>query len=178
MPKSLIEKIESQRVLTLQAIGRNERQHLQYLGLEPPPTKEAGFYWLYTNYTPKELLESVKGTKRAAVDLPLLARAHDGIANVCDVTEDGFRLVYNGSAGDGYLRSRISQHFNSAEGTGSLHILGSSLNDIERWRVSYVTTSMLSDHRDQGTHSYKGLHAKHYERLWRLQYGWPLFCTY
>lgn len=181
MPKNLTARIESLRTVTFQRIGRNSRGNLEYQGNErgvlPPPTNESGFYWLYTDYSTEELIASQKGYKQKAIDLPLLAGLHDGLSNVCSIKHEGFRLVYNGIAEKLFLRSRISQHFNGGNGTGSLHISDSTLNNLERWRVSYVATSALSSHRDAGSQTYIGLHAKHYERMWRLEHGWPIFCS-
>jgi hypothetical protein len=181
VPKNLITRIESLRAVTFQRIGRNSRGQLEYLGddrnVSPPPTNESGFYWLHTDYSTAELIASQKGFKQKAIDLPLLASLHDGLSNVCSINHEGFRLVYNGIAEKLFLRPRISQHFNGGDGTGSLHILGSTLNNLERWRVSYVATSALSPHRDVDSHTYIGLHAKHYERMWRLEHGWPIFCS-
>jgi hypothetical protein len=178
MPKDLIREIEGYRTATLLSVGRNAKLHLQYQDGTPPSKNDAGFYWFYTDYTDEELRNAEIGNKRGAVNPPVLAHAHIGLAHVCNIEHDGFRLVYNGSAGDDYLRSRIIQHFTGGDGTGSLHILGSTLNDLARWKVSYVTSTQLAAHRQPNEHYYLGLHAKHFERLWRPQYGWPRFCTY
>lgn len=170
MPR--IEAVRQQRLLT---IGRDE--HLKQLRLEsPPPTNVRGFYWFYTNYTLDELEAAIASEAGNAIDLPWMTALHRDLAHVCTITQDGFRLVYNGIAGESLgIRKRLGQHINGGEGTGALHIRKSSLSDLTRWRYSYATIDAKGPIKADVPMSFAD--AKSVERIWRLEHGWPLFCT-
>lgn len=143
-----------------------------------PATKTDGFYWLYTSYTEAEMCACTPSSKRKAVAIDRLVSERQGLKMICSREVSGFRLVYNGIGGvgpKGYggLRERIFQEFRGGEGTGSLAICDSSLNDLSRWRYSYVLWSEISHtnsvlYADQG----EGL-----ETMWRLHFGWPILCA-
>ena len=162
------------RSTRLLRVSKNKYDELEFEGA--PPTKVSGFYWIYTSYTLDELEGCTASPLAKAVNIPLMAKLHNGLGNVCDIEEDGFRLVYNGIARASMgIRERLGQHFNGGDGTGSLHIKHSSLNDLSRWRVSYVSTSSKNLIAADVESDY--VHAKHVERIWRLVHGWPLLCT-
>lgn len=141
-----------------------------------PPTKSHGLYWLFTNYSIAELKSCTKSTDKGATDIGFLAALHENFAHISTITNDGFMLVYNGMAGKSCgLRERIHQQFNGGKGTGCLSILRSSLNDLNRWRVSYVILQVSKSQTPDVSANYEK-HAKDLERIWRLQYGWPLLC--
>lgn len=175
MPKVLLPKIEQIRRVRLLKIGRNNRGQLAIEN--PPPTKSAGFYWIYSSYSQPDLEQQQGPACSNAVDIGLLARLHCGLANSCNIRLDGFRLVYNGIAGVGTgLRERLHQHFNGGEGTGSLAILRTDLSDLDRWRISYATIEVREDGAPDVFADYDNV-AGHVERMWRLEYGWPILCT-
>lgn len=143
-----------------------------------PPTKESGLYWIYTTYKDNELLASTPSGKRNAIDFKNVVTQHTHLAHVCDCEVNGFRLVYNGIGGlgpkgHGGLRERILGEFRGGEGTGSLAINCSSINDLSKWRVSYVLWSEISF---EHSHEYSKF-AEMIERLWRIHFGWPVLCT-
>lgn len=174
MPKSLLPQIEVIRKSKLLGISRNARDQLSINN--PPPTKSAGFYWIYTNYSQLELEQQVPQCQ-GAIDIGLLSKLHNGLANTCKIQPEGFKLVYNGIAGAKTgVRERIHQHFNGGEGTGSLAILRTNLNDLERWRVSYATIETPQRYTPDVAAQYDAV-AEHVERMWRLNYGWPMLCT-
>lgn len=132
-------------------------------------------YWIYTSYSISELKGAIRSPQSGATDIALLATLHEGWSNVCQIETDGFQLVYNGIGGGKCgLRERIHQHFNGGEGTGALAILRSSVSELDRWRVSYVTYQ-LRDGSPPDLMCQQQNH-RHLERMWRLQHGWPLLC--
>lgn len=143
-----------------------------------PPTRTSGLYWIYTTYEEADLQAASPAPNRGAVQLQVLATSRQGITNICQRTIDGFRVVYNGIGGigpkgRGGLRERIFQEFKGGEGTGTLGICNTSVNDLTRWRFSYVLWSEINhieplDYASQ---------AASIETLWRLHYGWPLLCA-
>lgn len=158
-----IDATRSSRLLTITEMGR--------LKIPAEITKDlGGFYWIYTSYSINELMACRKADKNGAIDIGALAKLHHGLRGVNNGQIGEFRLVYNGVAKP--IRSRLQQHFNGGEGTGCLAIKHTSLNDLSRWRISYAAAGL------QGAHiplSY-GSQAKTFERLWRLEFGWPLLC--
>jgi hypothetical protein len=91
--------------------------------------------------------------------------------------------VYNGiggfNGGTYDLRTRILQEIHSEDPrTGSLCIRQSAVNDLTKWRFSYVTLDCAKQKTasDFGPDwNYKD-HASDLERCWRLAHGWPLLC--
>lgn len=175
MPKVLLPQIEKIRQTRFLTIGRDNRGQLAIQN--SPPTKSAGFYWIYSNYSQTDLERQQEPACSNAIDIGLLAQLHCGLANSCNIDLDDFKLVYNGIAGVGTgLRERLHQHFNGGEGTGSLAILRTDLSDLDRWRISYATIEVRGDHKPDVYANFDKV-AKHVERMWRLEYGWPILCT-
>lgn len=173
-PIPILQQIENFRVPRHLSIGRDKRGNLAINN--PPPAKAAGMYWLYTSYTIKELKACTISLDAGAIPLNHMARLHEGLPHVSTIEIEGFRLVYSGIVGTALgLRGRIHQHFNGGVGTGCLSILRSSVNDLNRWRVSYVAFCPLGStlHDVQVDFSADAIDL---ERTWRLTHGWPLLC--
>lgn len=83
-----------------------------------------------------------------------------------------FWIVYSGIGGykegsnSNYfdLGSRILQEYRDNKKTGSLKILGTSLNNLNKWKYTYVELE-ISEYLN---------HKKDLETGWRLEYGWPI----
>ena len=177
MSRSFLQQVENVRSSRLLSLSRkNNRKPLQ-IENSPPPTKSAGLYWIYTSYDLDDLQNCDACSDVGAIDIAPLVTFHKGLHNICTIEQEGFTLVYNGMAGSSCgLRGRIHQHFNGGKGTGCLSINKRlSINDLSRWRVSYVTLETNGETTpDVPTSSHH--HAQHLERIWRLEYGWPLLC--
>ncbi|MCG7500212.1 hypothetical protein MHO82_25525 [Vibrio sp. Of7-15] len=178
MSSELIDRIESIRASRLSSIRRNKYGNLELSN--PPLTNSSGMYWIYTNYDIDLMKKSSCTSDKGAINIANLTSQHDGLPDVCTISHDSgtdgeFRLVYNGIAGKSLgVRGRIHQHFNGGKGTGCLSILKSSMCDLDRWRVSYVTFEHKTSPTDINV-SYSD-EAKNLERIWRLKFGWPLLC--
>jgi len=135
-----------------------------------PPTKKRGLYWLYTSYSNDEFLSSTNHPKKGSVPFKELIEQHSQFNNVCSISVCGYRLVYNGVTVD--LRDRIRQEINGGASPGPLAIRLSSLNDLSKWRVSFV---LWTDIDFDSPHEYRK-YSKVIERLWRIHYGWPILC--
>lgn len=96
MPRKLLPQIERFRQARFLQISRNERNRLAIES--SPPTKSAGFYWIYTNYSQFDLEQQQGAACKNAVNIGMLAQLHCGLANMCKISTDEFRLVYNGIA--------------------------------------------------------------------------------
>jgi hypothetical protein len=143
------------------------------LSLEQRPTmKSSGLYWIYTSYSLEDLCNSRKSSNNNAVNIPFLSKSRKDLRNVIKPTgKDMYWIVYNGIGGckpnSTYtydLGGRILQEFGDHKTTGSLKILGTSLNDLSRWRYTYVEI----DYDDYA------LNKNSLETGWRLEYGWPI----
>lgn len=119
-----------------------------------------------------ELCNSIKSSKINAVDIPVISRDRKDLRNVIKPTSyETFWIVYNGIGGckegspHSYdLGERILQEFRDNEKTGSLKILGTNLNDLSKWRYTYVELE-YNDYI---------LNKNKLEIGWRLEYGWPI----
>lgn len=146
----------------------------------PPNTHTYGLYWLYTSFTLNDLINSTKAPFESAIDMPGLANDRQSLAHICNINDQGFRIVYNGiggvgNKGTGGLKERILQEFSGGRGTGSLAIKKSSLSDLSRWKYSYVilqgnNCSALDIDLPYSTW------AEKLENAWRLEFGWPILC--
>ncbi|MEJ1165675.1 hypothetical protein V9K97_18365 [Variovorax sp. CCNWLW186] len=142
-----------------------------------PPTKADGLYWLYTSYKDEDLRASQPSPKRKAVPVNRIASEREGLDMVCNRRVGEFRLVYNGIGGlgiKGYggLRERILEEFRGGDGTGSLAICDTSLNDLERWRYSFILWPEIT-HAEKIEYLAQAVRV---ETLWRLHFGWPILC--
>lgn len=174
MTRMLLHQIETVRQSRLLSISRKPNGYIQIE--DAPPTKSDGLYWLFTSYSLDELKNCINSNDNGAIDITSLATLHENLPHISTITDKGFMLVYNGIGGNSCgLRGRIHQHFNGGNGTGCLSILKSSLKDLNRWRVSYVTLQVRNGEQPDVQANYAD-HAKNLERIWRLQYGWPLLC--
>jgi hypothetical protein len=127
MSREFLTQVEATRATRLLSITKNSRGQLQIEN--PPPTKSAGLYWIYTAHNSEELKDCSSVRDEGAIDIGPLAKLHDKLPNVCTILEisenKNFRLVYNGIAGKSLgIRGRIYQHFNGGKGTGCLAIGG------------------------------------------------------
>jgi hypothetical protein len=143
-----------------------------------PITNSYGLYWLYTNYTLSDLISSTKAPLQGAIDMAGLANDRQCLAHICNISDQGFRIVYNGiggvgNKGTGGLKERILQQFSGGKGTGSLAIKKSSLSDLSRWKYSYVILQGDTVDIDLQYSSW----AEKLENAWRLEFGWPILCN-
>ncbi|MEK5067159.1 hypothetical protein [Sporosarcina sp. FSL K6-1508] len=166
-----VREIEVQKNnIGLLKISMNTKGNIQ---LENRPSKRSsGLYWLYTSYSIDELCKSIKSTQEGAVKVAQLANNRKSLRNVIK-KESGeeFWVVYNGIGGcketskHSYdLGSRIVQEFSNHKKTGSLKVMGTNLNDLTKWRYSYVELDG-DDYQ---------INSKSYETCWRLEFGWPI----
>lgn len=181
MSRAYLEQVEEIRSSRFFSVSRknNKKAHFQ-IDNSQLSTKSVGLYWIYTSYSINDLKECKFNFEedkfnKSAVKIAELAKMHEGLSFIHKEKRDGFILVYNGIADMGTeLKKRIHKHFNGGKGDGCLSIRQSSVNDLTRWRVSYVT---LQDNDEDADISCKyDDHAENIERMWRLQYGWPLLC--
>lgn len=111
------------------------------------PRKAAGLYFIYTSYSIDELAGAVAANNGGAVPISRLVAAHRRMPAICQITRDGFRLVYNGIAGfnggDYGLRTRIGQHFTSKDrplsARPSSELRSCSGKRVKRMRCCYST---------------------------------------
>lgn len=174
--KNMLEEIEKERqacgLLDIKK-GKNGRIILEK---EPKPGA-CGFYWLYTDYTLDDLCNANYSPKKGAIKIPLLSQDRKCLKNIIKQSNNDFWIVYNGIGGrkettnknKSYgLASRIRQEFANHEKTGSLKILGSTLNDLSKWKYSYVEISC------EKYQKYKNA----IEMGWRLEYNHPILSTH
>lgn len=171
--KSKIREIDLLRSKRLLNISGTQKTLLE----NPPNTHSYGLYWLYTNYTLNDLINSTKAPLKGAIDMAGLANDRQCLAHICNINDQGFRIVYNGiggvgNKGTGGLRERILQEFSGGCGTGSLAIKKTSLSDLTRWKYSYV---IIQGSTIDINLPYS-LWAEKLENVWRLEFGWPILC--
>jgi hypothetical protein len=165
-----IDQIRSKRLLSISGTAKTSLEN-------PPGTNFYGLYWIYTNYTLFDLINSTKAPFKGAIPIADLAKDRQCLAHICNINDQGCRIVYNGiggvgNKGTGGLKERILQQFSGGVGTGSLAIKKSSLSDLSRWKYSYVIIQGNTIDIDLPYSSW----AEKLENAWRLEFGWPILC--
>ncbi|ADC49269.1 hypothetical protein BpOF4_06035 [Alkalihalophilus pseudofirmus OF4] len=169
--KNRIAEIEAQKnEKGLLKIYRDNNGHLMLE--DRPKKKSSGLYWILTSYTMEELCQAQASTHIGAVNIPLLSKNRRDLHHMIKPTDaDEFWIVYNGiggcpkeSKGSYDLGSRVIQEFSNHQKTGSLKILGTNLNDLSKWRYTYVELDWEDYHANK----------QDYETGWRLEYRWPI----
>lgn len=181
----LIKKIDSKRESRFIEIKEVSNRASNRTSIGDYPEKGcSGMYFFYSSYEDKDF-EDAGEVVGAAIPIAKLAKSHRDLPNICKTRIGEFRLVYNGIGGfngSSYdLRVRILQEISSNhKKTGSLCIKQSNLNDLSKWRFSYVTmhSEKNSQESDLGSNFLYCEHARNLERCWRLVNGWPLLCRH
>jgi hypothetical protein len=175
----IVDSIDEKRVARFLPIQVKPHGHTE---IDGPQKGCAGIYFFYTSYSDDELA-SVPALPGRAVPIGKLTKAHRRLPYSCSLEQEGFRLVYNGiggfNGGSYDLRTRILQEISSTdERTGSLCIRQSTVDDLSKWRFSYVTlySEKQKSKSDFGAEWSFEDHAIDLERCWRLVHGWPLLC--
>lgn len=180
MYKDIIEEVERVQRERLFDITVSTDQRTK-LARSSPPRGASGLYFFYTTYSLDDLIASGDAPTTSAVPIATLARNFGRLRNVRKIEDDGYWLVYNGIGGgktQAYdLRSRILQQIKSSDDrTGSLCLRQTNLNDMAKWKYSYVslasTGSKVSPDIDDAWTYEK--HGRDIETWWRIHYGWPI----
>lgn len=151
------------------------------------PTKKRGLYWIWTNHTFRELQEILtkEGTKEVPIS-ELVSRRYQ-LDNICKISKNGYRIVYNGIGGYKKepaafgLRERINQELNcSDKRTGTLNLINrfNECNSIENWAVSYFDFDDPENHSILNSIPFKKNfyleHSNNLEIDWRIEFGIPI----
>ena len=168
-----IDQLRSNRLLSISGTAETSLEN-------PPSTHSYGLYWIYTNYTLNDLINSTKAPLKGSIDMAGLANDRRCLSHICNITDKGFRIVYNGiggvgAKGSGGLKERILQEFSGGKGTGSLAIKKSSLSDLSKWKYSYVILPGNNSSTFDIDLQYSTW-AEKLENAWRLEFGWPILC--
>ena len=140
-------------------------------------TGQKGLYWFWTDLSNDDLSEFTSSESGEIDFREIINRRKSLSYSNKMVTEDGFRLVYNG-IGDG-LRERILQELRGSSGTtGTLSL--NSKGESSNWKVSYIDidevdriNDELNDEADEIIYR-EWIHKL--ERDWRIEFGWPILC--
>ena len=159
--------------------------------IEKLPTGHRGLYWIWTNLSFENLINTKTNLLSKEVPISNLVKQRKDLNGICKVEKEGFTIVYNGIGGyikntDGIrpsygLRERILQEINcSNKRTGTLNIVNrSTMEGFEkRWAISYFDFDDTENgeiyKRIESIFDNYPQNAKSLELLWRLQYGTPI----
>jgi len=128
---------------------------------------ESGFYWIYTNLSIEALKNSQSPTNAAHVKINELARIHENLTNIHIQNGSDFWCIYNGKGMQ--LKTRINAEFSDTAGPTGTLALTRCFNEND-FRVKYVSCG-----NPDFNYEYNQIEA-HFERAWRLDFGWPILC--
>ena len=161
------------------------------------PVKRRGLYWIWTKLSLDELLRipTRQGTKE--VPIADLVRMRRELNNICSITNDEYRIVFNGIGGyrtaarSFGLRERINQELNCNDRrTGTLNLLNRdpdqyTSDDAEmkkqwksQWAVSFFDFDIpenlaILEKYGFGNNCYNE-YANALELSWRIEFGVPI----
>jgi hypothetical protein len=135
------------------------------------PSKASGFYWIYTKLPIKRFIHSSKPINPVHVDFSLMASAHQGLKSIIEQNGSEHWCVYNGKGTN--LKVRMSAAFtNTIGGTGKLAL--TRLFKEDEFRIKFIVCD--SNNTNYGVSDSFDCLQRDLERVWRLNYGWPLLC--
>jgi hypothetical protein len=151
--------------------------------------KGRGIYWIWTNLD-FEKLEKLETAHKGEVPIGKLIAERKELNNICKLTHNNFKVVYNGIGGylgtdkkEKYsydLRGRINQEICSNNPkTGTLNLSNRKNHEIENWAVSYFNFDNYEDllknlGNPQNSKSIYAEFANMLEMNWRIQFGHPI----
>ncbi|EKB19400.1 hypothetical protein HMPREF1170_03840 [Aeromonas veronii AMC35] len=160
---SKIKQINSQ-------LEKQKYRTLQETKLEIP-IKANGFYWIYTKLPIEKLIESATPINQAHVDISLMASTHQGLKYIIKQTKSDYWCIYNGKGTN--LKQRISAAFTNTNGATGKLALTRVFKDDE-FRVKFVVCNISNT--EYGIKDTFDSLERDLERVWRLNYGWPILC--
>jgi hypothetical protein len=151
------------------------------------PTKHRGLYWIWTDHSFIDLQKILTKPKTKEVPISELVSRRCELNNICKVSHDGYKIVYNGIGGYKKepaafgLRERINQELNcSDKRTGTLNLLNrfNDYNSIDNWAVSYFDFDDINNQELVKSIPFeKKLYLEHSKNLeidWRIEFGIPI----
>jgi len=135
------------------------------------PSRASGFYWIYTKLPITEFINSPKPNNPAHVDFSLMSSAHQGLKWVIEQNGSEHWCIYNGKGTN--LKDRLSAAFTNTDGqTGKLALTRHFKEDD--FQIKFIVCS--NNNTDYGVSESFDCIQRDLERVWRLNYGWPLLC--
>jgi len=122
----------------------------------------SGFYWIFTSKTIQDFKKCSIPTDIKHVDLKKLSKIHENLTYIICQNDTDLWCIYNGKSKQ--LKKRIVQEFNQGKGTGTLALLRDFKS--EDFKIKYIIC------KERNYTKYE----KDFERLWRLNYKFPIFC--
>ena len=133
--------------------------------------KASGFYWIYTKLPIAQFINSPKPSNPVHVDFSLMASTHQGLKSIIEQSGSDYWCIYNGKGTN--LKERMSAAFTNTDGqTGKLALTRVFKEDD--FRVKFIACN--SNDTDHGVNDSFDSLQRDLERVWRLNYGWPILC--
>lgn len=181
--KNLLNQIQEKQIETFQLVSEFKNiDNPKYL-----PTKHRGLYWIWTNHSIENLQKIQTKLKTKEVPITELVSRRFELNNICNISLNGFRIVYNGIGGYKKeppafgLRERINQELNcSDKRTGTLNLLNrfNDCNSMDNWAISFFDFDNDNNQRILKALKYeKNLYLEHSKNLeidWRIEFGTPI----
>ena len=179
--KHILEQIQEQQLTTFCTLDRFLSEGTSIL-----PTRRRGLYWIWTRLD-DTLLSLARDNHRSEVPIIKLILQRSTLKHICQVKQSGYKIIYNGIGGyksvpaSFGLRERIRQELNSMDHrTGSLNLM-KRFDDQKEWAVSFFD---FDDEKNKEIFDFLKeddayiKYASDLEKLWRLEFGHPIFCRH
>lgn len=133
--------------------------------------KASGFYWIYTKLPITQFIHAPKPSNPVHVDFSLMASTHQGLKSIIEQIDSEHWCIYNGKGTN--LKDRMSAAFTNTNGETGKLALARIFNEDD-FRVKFIVCD--SNNADHGVSDSFDCLQRDLERVWRLNYGWPLLC--
>lgn len=134
-------------------------------------SKDSGFYWIYTKLPITQFINSSSPSNPVHVDFSLMASTHQGLKSIIKQNCSEYWCIYNGKGTN--LKDRMSAAFTNTNGKKGKLALTRVFKEDD-FRVKFIVCN--SDNTSHGVNDSFDSLQRNLERVWRLNYGWPLLC--
>jgi hypothetical protein len=170
--KKVLEEIQKKQLLTFSSVK-------DFKNNKTLKSHKRGLYWIWTDLSFSDLKKITTPQNTKYVPIAELVEEREGLVNICDISNKGFKIVYNGIGGYREkpifgLRERINQELNCNDHrTGTLNLINRDGINIYNLAISYfdfddsdnsIIMENLTYLRD----------AKNIEMNWRIEFGIPI----
>ncbi|PSV29854.1 hypothetical protein C9J44_21205 [Photobacterium sp. GB-27] len=133
------------------------------------PTKASGFYWIYTKLSLACFIKAPAPINPAHIDLSLMASVHRDLEWVIKQRNSDYWCIYNGKGTD--LKGRMFAGFTNTDGQTGKLALTRCFKESD-FRVKFIVCN--SKNPNYGIDCSFAELQRDLERVWRLNFGWPL----
>jgi len=158
-----------EKIIDINTLLNNQKYYTLQEAKAEIPSKASGFYWIYTKLSLAQFIDTPTPLNPVHIDLSLMATVHKNLEWIIKQNNSDYWCVYNGKGTD--LKARMSAGFTNTDGETGKLALTRCFKECE-FRVKFIVCNS-NDPNCGVDNSFADL-QRNLERVWRLNFGWPL----